>query len=71
MVRTRSQLESLSKYELIEEVLSVENFKNDINMKFSEVNDCFNFFQEKYEMVNSSLSISKRCNELLLERIIL
>ena len=64
-------MESLSKYELIEEVLSIENFKNDINMKFSEVNDCFSVFQEKYEMVNSDLAISKRCNELLLERIIL
>ena len=39
MVRTRSQLENLSKDELIDEVLSLENFKNDINMKFSELND--------------------------------
>ena len=37
MVRTRSQLENLSKDELIDEVLSLENFKNDINMKFSEL----------------------------------
>ena len=41
MVRTRSQLENLSKDEL----------------------------KAKYEMVNSNLSISRRCNELLLERI--
>ena len=69
MVRTRSQLENLSKDELIDKVLSLENFKNDINTKFSELNDPFNDFQEKYEMVDSNLSISKRCNELLLERI--
>ena len=52
MVRTRSQLENLSKDELIGEVLSLENFKNGINAKFSELNDRFNDFQEKYEMVN-------------------
>ena len=67
MVQTRSQLENLSKDELIDKVLSHENFKNEINSKFSELNDCFNDFQEKYEMVNSNLSISKHCNELLLE----
>ena len=69
MVRTRSQLENLSKDELIDEVLSRENFKNEINAKFSELNDCFNDFEAKYEMVNSNLSNSRRCNDLLLERI--
>ena len=34
MVRTRSQLENLSKDELIDEVLRLENFKNDINVNF-------------------------------------
>ena len=67
MGQTRSQLENFSTDELIDEVLSLENFKNDINTKFSELNDCFNDFEEKYEMVNSNLSISKCCNELLLE----
>ena len=67
MVRARSQLENLSKDELNDEVLSLENFKNDINAKFSELNDRFNDFQAKYEMVNSNLSISRHCNELLLE----
>ena len=38
-------------------------------MKFSELNDCFNDFEAKYEMVNSNLSITRRCNDLLLERI--
>ena len=46
MVQTRSQLENLSKDELIDEVLSLENFKNDINMKFSELNDRFNNFNQ-------------------------
>ena len=69
MVQTRSQLENLSKDELIDEVLSLENFKNDINVKFSELNDRFNDFEAKYEMVNSNLSITRRCNDLLLERI--
>ena len=69
MGRTRSQLESLLKDELIDEVLSLENFKNDINAKFSEINDRFNDFQAKYEMVNSNLSISRRCNKFLRERI--
>ena len=62
MVRTRSQLENLSKDELIDEVLSLENFKNDINMKFSELNDHFNDFE-------SNLSITRRCNDILLEGI--
>ena len=46
MVGTRSQLENLSKDELIDEVLSLENFKNDINVKFSELNDRFNDFEQ-------------------------
>ena len=69
MVPTRSQLENLSKDELIDEVLSLENFKNDINVKFSELNDRFNDFEAKYEMVNSNLLITRRCNDLLVERI--
>ena len=40
MVQTRSQLENLSKDELIDEVLNLENFKNDINVKFPKLNDC-------------------------------
>ena len=65
MVQTRSQLENLSKDELIDEVLSLENFKNDINVKFSKLNDCFNNFEAKYEMVNSNLSNTRYCHVLL------
>ena len=59
----------MSKDELINEVLSPENFKNDINSKFSELNDRFNNFEARYEMVNSNLSITRRRNELLLGHI--
>ena len=69
MVQTRSQLENLSKDELIDEILSPENFKNYINVKFSKLNDCFNNFEAKYKMVNSNLLITRRCNDLLLQRI--
>ena len=69
MVQTRSQLENLSEDELIDEVLSFESFKNDINVKFSKLNYRFNDFEAKHEMINSNLSITRRCNDLLLERI--
>ena len=69
MVRTRSQLENLSKDELIDEVLSLENFNNDLNVKFTELNDHFNDFKAKYEMVNSNLLITRHCNDLLVEGI--
>ena len=59
----------MSKDELIDEVLSPENFKNDINSKFPELNDRFNNFEARYEMVNSNLSITRRRNELLLGHI--
>ena len=62
-------MENLSKDALIDEVISLENFKNDINAKFSELNDRFNDFQANYEMVISNLSISRRCNELLIDHI--
>ena len=58
-VQTRSQLENLSKDEVIDEVLSLKSFKNDINSKFSQLNDCFNNFEAKYEMVNFNLLVSR------------
>ena len=69
MMGMRSQSENLSKDELIDEILSLKSFKNGINSKFSELNDRFNDFEVKYERVNSNLSISRCCNEPLLERI--
>ena len=62
-------MENLSKDELIDEVLSLENFSRDINVTFSGLNDRFNDFEAKYEMVNSNLLIKRRCNDLLVERI--
>ena len=59
-------MENLSKDELIDEVLGLENFKNDINVNFFELNDHFNDFEAKYKMVNSNLSITRRYNDLLL-----
>ena len=67
MVRTTSQLENLSTDELVDEVLSLEYFKNGINVRFSQLNNRFNDFEVKYEMVNSNLSITRRCNDFLLE----
>ena len=69
MLRTRSQLKNLSRDKLINELFSFGNLKNDINAKFSELNDGFNDFQAKYQMVKSSLWILTRFNDLLLERI--
>ena len=69
MVRTSSQLENLSKDELIDEVLSLENFNNDLNVKFTELNDRFNDFKAKYETVNFNLLITRHCNDLLVEGI--
>ena len=46
MVRTRSQSENLSKDELIDEVLSLQNFKNDINAKFSELKIVLTIFKQ-------------------------
>ena len=43
--------------------------RNDIQAKFSRLNDLFDNFQAKFEMFNSNLSIFRRCNGLLLERI--
>ena len=59
MVRTRSQLENLSKEELIEELISVE----DISSKLSDLTSRFNDFLRWYELLSSEL------NRLLSERI--
>lgn len=55
---------------LIQEVLSVENIKDDINSRLSELPGWFNDFNAKYEMANSDLSVSRRNREVFLERII-
>ena len=66
MVRTRSQLENLSKEELIDELISVE----DISSKLSDLTSRFDDFLRRYEVLSSELTISKNCNCLLDERIV-
>ena len=66
MVRTRSQLENLSKEELIDELISVE----DISSKLSDLTSRFDDFLRRYEVLSSELTLSKNCNRLLGERII-
>ena len=65
-VRTRSQLENLSKKELIEELISVE----DISSKLSDVIIRFDDFLRRYEILSSELTVSKKYNRLLSERIV-
>ena len=66
MVRTRSQLENLSKEELTDEFISV----GDISSKLSDLTSHFNDFLRRYEILNSELTVSKNCNRLLTERIV-
>ena len=66
MVRTRSQLENLSKKELIDELISVE----DISSKLSDLTSCFDDFLRRYEILSLELTISKNCNQLLSEKIV-
>ena len=66
MGRTRSQPEILSKEELIEKLISVE----DISSKLSDLTSCFDDFLRQYEILSSELSVSKNCNCLLSERIV-
>ena len=50
MVRTRSQLENLSKEELIDELISVE----DISSKLSDLTSRFDDFLRRYEVLSLS-----------------
>ena len=66
MVRTRSQLENLSKEELIEELIIVD----DITSKISDLSNRFDDFLRRFEVVSSDLAITKNCNRLLTERVV-
>ena len=66
MVRTRSQLENLSKEELIDELISVE----DISSKLCDLTSRFDDFLRRYEVLSLELTISKNFNRLLGERIV-
>ena len=66
MVRTRSQLEHLSKDELIDELISIE----DISSKLVNLTTRFDDFTRRFEILSSELAVSKHCNRLLSERIV-
>ena len=66
MVWTRNQLENLSKEELIDKLISVE----DISSKLPNLTSSFDDFLRQYEILNSELTVSKNCNHLQTERII-
>ena len=66
MVRTRSQLENLSKEEVIEELITV----NVISSKLSDLSNRFNDFLRRFEVVSSDLAIARNCNKLLTNRVV-
>ena len=66
MVQTRSQLENLTKEELIDKLISVE----DKSSKLSDLTSRFDDFLRRYEILNSGLTACKNCNRLLTERIV-
>ena len=64
MIRTRSQLENLSKEELIEELITVDN----ISSKLSDLSNRFNVFLRRFEVFSSDLAFARNCNRLLIKR---
>ena len=61
MVRTRSQLENLSKEELIEELITVDG----ITSKISDLTNRFDDFFRRFEV-----AITKNCSRLLTQRVV-
>ena len=66
MVWTRSQLENLSKKELIEELITGD----DITLKISDLKNWFNDFLRRFEVISSELAIARNCNRLLTKRVV-
>ena len=66
MVRTRSQLENLSKEEVIGELVTVE----DITSKLSDLSNRFDDFSRRFEVASSDFAITRNCNRLLTERVV-
>ena len=62
-VRTKSQLENLSKEELIDELISVE----DITSKLSDLTSRFNYFLRRYKILTSELTVTKNCNYSIIQ----
>ena len=65
MVFTRSQIENLSREELIEELVKL----SDITDRLKDLTNKFQFFK-KYEELKSDLVVTKKCNSLLYSRIV-
>ena len=63
MVRTRNQLENLSKEELIEEIITVD----DITSKISDITNRFDYFLRRFEVVSSDY---KKLQQLLSGRVV-
>ena len=59
-------MENLSKEELIEELITV----NDIISKISDLTNRFDYFLRRFEVVSSNLAITKNCNRLLTKRVV-
>ena len=66
MVFTRSQIENLSREELIEELVKL----SDITDWLKELGDKFDNFSKKYEEPKSDLVVTKKCNSLLYSHIV-
>ena len=66
MVITRSQLENLSKEELIDRLLQVENIED----KLEHLKKRFDDFLGKCNELHSELQVSKNCSKLLRNRVI-
>ena len=66
MVCTRSQIENLSREELMEELVKFSA----ITDRLKDLTDKFDNFSEKYEELKSDLVVTKKCNSLLYSRII-
>ena len=66
MVRTTSQLEHLSKGELFDELMNIE----DISSKLVNLTTRFDDFTRRFQILSSELAVSKNCSRLLSEIII-
>ena len=66
MVWTRSQLENISKEELIDEPISVE----DMASQLSDLTSRFDDFMRQYEILFLELTVGENRNHLLSERIV-
>ena len=66
MVLTRSQLEHLSKDELIDELMCIV----DISSKLANLTTQFDDFSRRFEILSSEVAVPKNYNRLLSERII-